>query len=299
LDPVPVGEGVAGTVFARGEAVVVSDASDPRLPRAAAPDRYSSESFAVAPVQAGTRRLGVLCATERSGGAPFDETDLSLLRILAHQVGQLLEASAAAELEEDPDVTQPETPIGVGPRPEEIERDAELARRVCEAVSAEVDPARVLDGALRPIAGALDAAPVSLYLSDPERGDLACEGQVDRGRCADRARLPANKGLTGAVLATGVLVAAPDPAQDPRFDPAVDTPEGGVAAPLLCIPVTFRGKNLGVLRAFLAPGRTPSARTGEVLTAAISAAVRNVFLYRSLVDSIEEVARARREAGDA
>jgi hypothetical protein len=33
-----------------------------------------------------------------------------------------------------------------------------------------------------------------------------------------------------------------------------------------------------------------------VLTAALSAAVRNVLLYRSLVESIEEVAAARREA---
>jgi hypothetical protein len=35
---------------------------------------------------------------------------------------------------------------------------------------------------------------------------------------------------------------------------------------------------------------------GEVLAAALSAAVRNVLLYRSLVDTIDEVARARREA---
>ena len=34
----------------------------------------------------------------------------------------------------------------------------------------------------------------------------------------------------------------------------------------------------------------------EVLSAALSAAVRNVLLYRSLVESIEEVAEARRQA---
>lgn len=309
IAPVPVGEGVAGRVFTRGQGVVVQDAAgDPRWGAAEA-GRYASASFAVAPVASGERVLGVLCATERSGGAVFDDTDLALLRILAAQVGMLLGAVAFREAHPasapavvaaaDLDATLPETLAPVGPAPEELERDAELARRVCDAVSAEVEPARVLDAALRPIADALDAAPVSLYLRDPDLGDLACEGQVDGGRAADRARLPAARGLTGSVLGTGVLVAAPSPEEDPRFDADVDTPEGGAVAPLLCLPVRFRGKTLGVLRAFLPPGATPSARTGEVLTAAISAAVRNVFLYRSLVDSIEEVARARREAAGA
>lgn len=307
IEPVPVGEGVAGRVFMRGQGVVVQDAArDPRWGAAEA-GRYASGSFAVAPVASGERVLGVLCATERSGGASFDDTDLALLRILAAQVGMLLGAVAFREAHppspvvaaEDLDATLPETLVAVGLAPEELERDAELARRVCDAVSAEVEPARVLHAALRPIADALDAAPVSLYLRDPDLGDLACEGQVDGGRAADRARLPAARGLTGSVLGTGVLVAAPSPEDDPRFDADVDTPESGAVGPLLCLPVRFRGKTLGVLRAFLPPGVTPSARTGEVLTAAISAAVRNVFLYRSLVDSIEEVARARREAAGA
>jgi hypothetical protein len=130
---------------------------------------------------------------------------------------------------------------------------------------------------------------------DAASGDLGCEGQEDGGVCADRARLAAGRGLTGAVLATGTLVASAEPASDPRFDGDVDTPEGA-ARPLLCVPVRFRGKGLGVLRAFLPEGAAPSARSGEVLAAARSAAVRNVFLYRSLIESIEEVARARRDA---
>jgi hypothetical protein len=53
---------------------------------------------------------------------------------------------------------------------------------------------------------------------------------------------------------------------------------------------------LGVFRAFPEAAGAPSPRTGEVLSAALSAAVRNVLLYRSLLESIDEVARARREA---
>ena len=43
--------------------------------------------------------------------------------------------------------------------------------------------------------------------------------------------------------------------------------------------------------------RSPAPpRTAEVLAAAFSAAVRNVLLYRSLLQSIEEVAEARKQS---
>jgi GAF domain-containing protein len=91
-------------------------------------------------------------------------------------------------------------------------------------------------------------------------------------------------------------VATEAPERDPRFDPEVDTAEDGCARPLLCLPLRLRGQVVGLCRVFLSPGETPSARTGEMLAAALSAAVRNVLLYRSLVESIEEVAEARRQA---
>ena len=316
FDSIPVGEGVAGATFARAQALLVEDVATDERMGGREPDktgRYESGSFVIAPVTSPDGVLGVLCATDRSGGAPFEETDLALLRILAGQVGQLLAQRRAAkvrgavvvpelDLEVDDagdlEVTLPDPlPVAPAPREEPTPPDAELARQICEAVTAEVEPARVLDAALRPIALALAAAPVALFLRDTETGDLVSEGQVDGGRCADRPRLPAQRGLTGAVLATGNLVATARPQDDPRFDPEVDTPEGGEPAPLLCLPLRFRGKTLGVLRAFLPSGAVPSARTGEVLAAALSAAVRNVFLYRSLVDSIEEVAQARKESG--
>ena len=83
---------------------------------------------------------------------------------------------------------------------------------------------------------------------------------------------------------------------DPRFDPEIDAPLSGQVRPFMCLPLRLRGKVVGVARAFLQAGTPTSARTGEVLTAALSAAVRNALLYRSLVETIEEVAEARRSA---
>ena len=296
VEPVKLGEGVAGLALARAEPILVDDVeADERFAGRAPSDRYASRSFAVAPLVAGARALGVLCATDRSGGQAFGEDDLALLRILSVQLAQMLDpergarSATPASRAGEPGGEALGDGLGAAAR-------AELARAVCEAVTAEVEPGRILDAALRPVAEALGAAPVSLYLLDPASGALRREAECDGGRRSDRAELPRGRGLCGAVESGGILVASADPAADPRFDGAVDTPEDGAAGPLLCGPLRFRGKTLGIFRAFPAEAAAASAEVGEVLAAALSAAVRNVLLYRSLVETIEEVAQARREA---
>ena len=142
----------------------------------------------------------------------------------------------------------------------------------------------------------LGAAPVALYLLSADGERLELEAENDGGDAADRPELPVDRGLVGGVLQTGQLVAVEVPASDPRFEVDVDTPEDGLARPTICVPIRLRDKVVGVLRVFLAEGRPASPRTAEVLGAAFSAAVRNVLLYRSLLQSIEEVAEARKRA---
>lgn len=287
FDPIPLGRGVAGAAAARSEVIVVDDvAGDPRFAGRAAQGRYESGAFVVVPVTAEGRTIGVLCATDRSDGRSFEESDVAMLRILAMQLGHALVPRAAA------------TPLApeVSGVDAALDDPGELARRVCDATIAEVEPDRVLDAALAAVAEGLDAAPVALFLRDAKTGDLVLERSHDGAVCGDRPRLARGRGLSGTVVETARLVATESPASDPRFDAAIDTPSDGSAAALVCLPLTFRGKVLGVLRAF--PRRPGSAcpRAGEVLAAAFSAALRNVLLYRSLVETIEEVAKARREA---
>jgi FixJ family two-component response regulator len=284
MDPVPVGAGVAGVVFAAGEPLVLGDlGADARFASRTARERYRSRSVALAPVPGPDGPTGVLCATDREDGAAFGEDDLVVLQILAHHAGRLLAAAPAPA---------PEAAAGA----EASNDDAELARAICDVLSVEVEPQRLVEAALRPVASALPAAPVSLYLIDNASGELRLEGQHDPTGRGDRKSLPRQRGLTALVLQTGRVVASDRPQADPRFDPDADTPENGVVGPLLCVPLRWRGKVLGVVRAFPQAGAAASARTGEVLSAALSAAVRNVLLYRSLLESIEDLAEARREA---
>jgi DNA-binding response OmpR family regulator len=308
MDPVAAGEGVAGVVMERREPMVVEEAeSDALVSSFGRTGRYETGSFALAPLLVGGDLLGVLCVTDRAAGGRFTGDDLGLLRLLAMQSAELLSEARIAPAV-DPATTAddlqalsipaaqvaevlPKTEDG-----EDAERDAELARQICQALVDEVEPARVLDAALRPLVSLLPAAPVSLYMLDASSGDLVCEAECDGGVCGDRPTIERGRGLTGSVLQSGGMIASQDPESDPRFALEIDTPQGGQPRPMLCVPLTLRGKVIGVCRAFLQDGGVACARTGEVLAAALSAAVRNALLYRSLVETIEEVAEARREA---
>jgi len=293
MDAAKVGEGVAGVALAEAAAIAVADvAADVRFAARVPSDRYSSSSFAVAACPGPRGPLGVLCATDRDSGVPFGEDDLALLRILALEIGQRLATALGPESDVDAaDDAEQRAPLngdGSGAR------DAELARAICDVMADEVEPNRIIDAAMRPVASELPAAPAALYLIDA--GALVLQGQCEGGGSSDRSRLPPGRGLTGTVVQTGRLVASEQPASDPRFDPEVDTPADGGVAPLLCVPLRLRGRIVGVARAFGSVDSSTSAETGEMLSAVLSAAVRNVLLYRSLLESIDDVAEARRDA---
>lgn len=318
MDAVPVGEGVAGAALERGEPIVVTDVESDERFDAGDGTRYDSRSFAVAPVGRAGHALGVLCATDRAGGGSFDRDDLGLLRLLASQVAELLEGGtrppSASVLSngkspaiEDFDPTELDTPgasvVGAAEL-EELDRGAEMVRAVCEAITEEIAPERIFAAALRPLADGLVAAPASIFLLDAEHGVLRLESSCDGGRRDEREELPTSGGLTGSVFQSGRMVASDTPSADGRFSAEIDTPLDGVAGPMLCVPLSLRGKAIGVFRAFsvMREGQDAAvpaallalARSGELIGPALSAAVRNVLLYRSLLESIDEVAEARR-----
>lgn len=298
LTPRKIGEGASGRCFAEGNVLCVPDVSaDARFAGRGA-GNYRRAAFAVVPLVCLGEPVGVLCLTDGDEEQGFSVEEANVLRLLGMQVSEFLAADPEVErILEAANTLDAEGIGGTSARSlARLDPDAELARAVCEAVAAEVEPARVLRMALTSVSRVLSAAPVALYLYAPDGTGLVREAGIDGSASGDRERLPANRGLTGTVCQTGGLVAAGDPAADPRFDARVDTAADGVTRALLCVPIKLRDKGVGVLRAFFDAGSGPSPRTAEVLSAVLSAAVRNVLLYRSLLQSIEELASARRDA---
>ena len=292
LRPVPVAGCVAGLALGASDVLRIEDVErDPRCAGRPRPGRYATGSAMLVPLDVDGTPFGVLCVADPHLGRPFGEEDASLLALIAAQLGALLggasevgvpelDASLARPLDADPDESQ----------------RVELARQVCEAMVREIEPEPLLRAALTPISEAFDAV-ASIYLADGRTGKLVLEAQCERGSRSDRATLPRDRGLTGLVAQTGRLVATLRPEGDARFDPLADTPADGRSGPLICLPLTVRGKVLGLARILPSEGELVSARTAELIAPALSAAVRNVLLYRSLLESLEDVARARREAG--
>ena len=291
LQPIAFGQGVAGQLAESAEPVRVDDISaDARFGALAQPERYATGAFVMAPVLRGGHLLGLLCAADPKLTPAFGPNDAAVLGILAGQVAAWLDEPG------DPSTSSSEDAPARGSEDAPGDpRLAALAQRMSEALTSEVEPTRILEAVLRPIGELLEAAPVSLFLTAPDGSTLQREAQWDGGRASDRSRLEGARGLTGSVQGGGRLVASPDPAADLRFDAAIDTPEDGGIRPLLCGPLRFRGKTLGVFRVFPERAEDASAQLGEMLAAGLSAALRNVLLYRSLLETIEEVAVARRE----
>lgn len=335
MDSVPVGQGIAGRALEDSAPLAVADIrAESHFAADLAPDRYETNSFVVAPVEVPSRQFGVLCATDRRGGLEFGHEDLSLLRAIAVQLAEFLAQEtpgtnaavttevgsvdedlenqpamvvsgdvAASDSLADPSVNDlkpldlaADASDGSGLYTDASDGDSEIARAICDVVSNEMDPAALVREVLRPIEASLAADPVSLYLIEAESGELVNQGSGGRSLRLDHDRLPVGPGLTGSVLGRGQMIAASDPERDPRYDVTVDAPVDGRPGPLLAVPLKLRGKTVGLCRIHLAPGAIVSARTGEMLVAVLSAAVRNLLLYRSLLESIEEVAEARREA---
>ena len=315
IDPIKIGRGIAGRAFEDAIPMVVSDVRmESHFAADLAPDRYATNSFVIAPVALPTRQFGLLCATDRSDGGEFDLEDLAVLRALAIQVAERLDREADVYVEFAP-VLDPSTHDSTAlvadhslldlavDEPDALllggdtsERDAEIARAICDVMSNEVDPVNLIPKVLHAIELALDADPVSLYLINAQTGELVLEGTGTRGLRVDRDVIPVGRGLMEGVLVRGQLVAVSDPEQDPRYDASVDAPVDEKPGALLAVPLKLRGKSVGLCRLHLAQGSVISAGTGEMLAAVLSAAVRNVLLYRSLLESIEEVAQVRREA---
>ena len=165
MDRVRLGEGIAGVALSLGETVLIDDVyADDRFGGRKLRERYQSSSVVVLPLQRGGDPLGVLCATDRVGGAPFGQDELTLLKLLAvpvrHFLSRQREAAEpaipprpdGAAVEPGPGVTAPLLePFADG--------DADLAREICEALVHEIEPERVLQGALRPAARHLRPRP--------------------------------------------------------------------------------------------------------------------------------------------
>ena len=105
---VKVGEGIAGTVAANREPILVEDIERDEHFSGGKRDRYKTRSFISCPVMSKNKLLGVLNINDKRDTTPFTEDEFDLVKVIANQAAVALEnaflmtqlRTKAGELEE-------------------------------------------------------------------------------------------------------------------------------------------------------------------------------------------------------
>jgi diguanylate cyclase (GGDEF)-like protein len=88
---IKLGEGIAGSVLATGNALVVSDVETDHRVSKVKRGGYRTGSFISYPITLGPRKVGVLNLADRSDGSSYDEGDLSILDMMAPHLALIID----------------------------------------------------------------------------------------------------------------------------------------------------------------------------------------------------------------
>ena len=163
---------------------------------------------------------------------------------------------------------------------------ADIANRVSDSLSLDVLFPRLMEV----VTDALNADRSSLFLFDPETGDLF--SRVMQGDVIGEIRFPSHMGVAGSVFTSGQAEIIPDAYLDARFNQEVDRRTGYRTRTILCVPIrNKRHEVIGVtqvLNKHVGDFDAEDQKLLEGLSLQASAALENARLF-------EKVERQQRE----
>ena len=227
----PSNVGVAGAVFASGEAVIIADAyADPRFNQEV--DRhtgYHTRNILCVPIRNKKRELiGITQVLNKQGG-DFDAEDQRLLEGLSLQASAALENAHLFE------------------KVERQQREEAMLLEVSSSIVSEIKLDPLLMKILAAATTLLDADRGTLFLYDATYHELF--SRVAGGIAGDEIRFPANAGIAGECFSSGRVINIADAYNDPRFNPEVDRHTGYRTHSMLCMPIIARGeRKIGVMQ---------------------------------------------------
>jgi len=286
LSSLPVrklGEGIAGTVAERGEAVLIRDIKDAQeIKESGFAGQYKTGSFLCVPVKVLGKTIGVISVNDKLSGESFTDSDLTIMITFSHQVGLALEnAMINADMEHY------------------IEK-LTLLNEISKTLLSLVDPKEIFKNIVKKTREALEVELCTLLLAEETTGDLKFEtGFGDKGELTQELTIKTGEGITGGVLQTGLMAVTDNAGDDKKYIPDIDGFPDLKIKNLLCAPLKIRDKTLGVLRAANRKGKPGfSARDIEIMESIASQssiALKNAWLYKNLVSSVDEVAATNKE----
>jgi len=151
------------------------------------------------------------------------------------------------------DSPQPNVPNGASAVHTDAEHDrqaVEVLLSVSQMVAGTLQRDAVLDSAIEAAAEAMNAEACSILLRDDDTGELCfhiVKGERTEG--LDSARVCVDDGsIAGWVANHAQALLVGDAYQDPRFNPAYDNRTGFRTKSVICVPLTAKEKQLGVIQ---------------------------------------------------
>lgn len=131
----------------------------------------------------------------------------------------------------------------------------------------------------------LNAERSTLFLHDPKTGDLY--SVFAEGNSLTQIRLPASRGIAGAVFTTGRSENIADPYADARFDQGVDKTTGFTTRSILCQPIVNKhGGRIGVTQVLNKKGADRFSDKDEARLRAFSAQIAVSLENAKLFDDV-------------
>ena len=122
-----------------------------------------------------------------------------------------------------------------------------------QALYAIHDLEELLQFAMDQVSALLEVESSAVILLDEEKRELYFQVvehlQPGVERRLREVRLPADRGITGWVVQTGISALVPNVEQDPRYYPRVDEYTGMKTKSILCVPLRTRDRTIGAVSA--------------------------------------------------
>jgi len=156
-------------------------------------------------------------------------------------------------------------------------------------INSTLDTRQVREKSIIAIMQLMDTEAASMLLLDSQTKELYFEVVMgEKKNEIQSIRIEAGKGIASHVARTGVPLIVQDAQNDERFFPGVDQTSGFKTRDILCVPIIFKERTLGVLQAI---NRRHGAFAGDdivilhALANQIAIAIENAELYQ---DSISD-----------
>ncbi len=209
----------------------------------------------------------------------FTEEDLPVLQTIADHLSGAIENARLFEAAQNEISARAEMEAAL------LRRNRELAllNRAGRALISNLDLDQFLATVLAEVQHLLEVQSSSVWLLDPEDGQLVCrQASGPRSDTVRGWRLSEGKGLVWWAVGRGRSLVVADVSQDSRFFPAVSDQAGVNVRSVISVPLWVKQKVIGALQVVdEAPGRFDAAEVNllESIAATITIVIENATLY--------------------